>query len=240
MYETMRNYREPLWPFLILGTGLGMKTPAPHRRPRRPHFTLVELLVVIAVIAILASLLLPALKSAMEASRSTACGNNLKQIGYASSMYFDDYCDYLFPEITPESNKNVGRYFQNALAPYLNISVPVWSGPPHNYIPGAKIFMCPSSATTLVGNHYGYSKWLIQKRTRRLQIPKPSEVLLWVDRDYPDTSCEINYWSFHSGHPEWDCYFRRHKSGLQANILCVDGHVFPTNQPSPLPISWAY
>lgn len=53
---------------------------------REGNFTLVELLILIAVLAILASLLLPALRSALEKAGSIQCVNNLKQTGLNLQM----------------------------------------------------------------------------------------------------------------------------------------------------------
>lgn len=64
---------------------------------RRPAFTLIELLVVIAIIAILASMLLPSLSSAKQAGQRMACINNLKQIGYAHTMYASDNAGFFPP-----------------------------------------------------------------------------------------------------------------------------------------------
>jgi len=76
-------------------------SPSKPSSPKRWAFTLIELLVVVAVIAILAALLLPALGGAKQAALSTACKNDLRQIGIGMSLYTSDYQKYpLFVETT--------------------------------------------------------------------------------------------------------------------------------------------
>jgi prepilin-type N-terminal cleavage/methylation domain-containing protein len=55
----------------------------------RKGVTLVELLVVIGILAILAAIVLPAIQYAREASRRTACTNNLRQVALAARMHHD-------------------------------------------------------------------------------------------------------------------------------------------------------
>jgi len=55
-----------------------------------PAFTLVELLVVIAIVAILASVILPALARSKDSARRIQCINNIRQLGLASLLYWED------------------------------------------------------------------------------------------------------------------------------------------------------
>ena len=65
------------------------------RKAGAAAFTLIELLVVIAIIAILAALLLPALASAKEKAKRTACKSNMRQSILAVHMYANDWQDYV-------------------------------------------------------------------------------------------------------------------------------------------------
>ncbi len=91
-------------------------------------FTLVELLVVIAIIATLIGLLLPAVQTAREAARRSACSNNLKQLGLGTLTYVSAKNNQL-PPGSPQKAGGGSAYHGlfSYLLPYIEQKA-VWDG----------------------------------------------------------------------------------------------------------------
>jgi prepilin-type N-terminal cleavage/methylation domain-containing protein len=102
-------------PILFKSSGLCIPS-----RSREHGFTLVELLVVIAIIATLIGLLLPAVQSAREAARRSACSNNLKQIGLGTLTYASAKNNQLPPGSPQKTSGNVAYHgFFSYLLPFI-------------------------------------------------------------------------------------------------------------------------
>jgi type II secretory pathway pseudopilin PulG len=82
---------------------------------------LIELLVVMGIITLLAGLLSPMLSRAKGSARLTQCGNNLRQIGLANSLYVAD--NRAFPLFSQYGRPPVpSTFWSDRLQPYTHQS----------------------------------------------------------------------------------------------------------------------
>ena len=100
-------------------------------------FTLIELLVVIAIIAILAAILFPVFAQARDKARSVSCLSNMKQLGLALTMYFQDYDEKVLPRYA--ACPSTGPTGKDQL---------LWTGLLQPYIKNKGIFVCMSAINT--------------------------------------------------------------------------------------------
>jgi len=128
----------------------------------RIAFTLVELLAVIAILALLLTLLLPAVQSARESARRTACGNQQKQIGLAIQGF--EFAQGRFPPqfgwTHAKGQGEIGTLFFHLL-PYLE-QRPLWESATVTGFPG------PSRTVNSLSGSGPYDEYLgtIDSRNR--------------------------------------------------------------------------
>ena len=79
-----------------------------HVRSRIAGFTLVELLVVIAIVALLVGLLLPVVRSVRNASRASACLQNIRSLERAHLCYAEMHKGYLADARLPHGGSDQG------------------------------------------------------------------------------------------------------------------------------------
>ncbi|MFM7205262.1 MAG: DUF1559 domain-containing protein [Planctomycetaceae bacterium] len=147
--------------------------------PRR-GVTLVELLVVVAILAATIGLLLPAVQTARETARRSACSNNLRQIGVAAanhesargrfpigaeSRQWDERPDFPHQFFRWSVLAHLSPYYEEQqLLRSLDLSVPLYIGLGPGDIalqnrPIVKLtvplFLCPSDACLPVADLFG-------------------------------------------------------------------------------------
>jgi prepilin-type N-terminal cleavage/methylation domain-containing protein/prepilin-type processing-associated H-X9-DG protein len=136
-------------------------------------FTLVELLAAIAIIGLLAAMLVPAVQSARETARRSACANHLRQLGLALHQYesivgsfppfrtmsvlpyFGSTSPYIVNDISVQTVL-LPQIEQKPLYDSINFSIPCFLEPAPPYYPQngtaahvfIDVFLCPSDTLT--------------------------------------------------------------------------------------------
>lgn len=133
-------------------------------------FTLIELLVVIAIISLLAAILFPVFASAREKARQTTCLENIRQLGFAISLYQQDFDGRFVPKYPCETfddkphDDGSPNYSDHCLSPIHNsddtLTPPVaeWLPPTEApagtdyllrpYVKNDDVRLCPSRQTS--------------------------------------------------------------------------------------------
>jgi len=218
---------------------------------RRRGFTLVELLVVAAVIALLIALLLPALTQSKAAAQRLRCASNLRQLGLAAQMYWDENGGYTFRYRGAATNDGdiywfgwLGRGSEGTRA-----FDPTY-GALYPYLGGRGVELCPSLNYALPsfklkarGAAYGYgynlhlSAPLGQPTVNLSRVSRPTDLAVLADAAQvntfqppasPEHPMLEEFYYVNTNEPT--AHFRHRRQ--TANVLFCDGHV-AAQKPAP-------
>jgi prepilin-type N-terminal cleavage/methylation domain-containing protein/prepilin-type processing-associated H-X9-DG protein len=211
-------------------------------------FTLVELLVVVAVIGVLAALLLPALAGGRQAGQRIKCVSNLRQLGLAAQMYFDEHEGATFPYRLHATNGGVVFWFgwlQSGLEGQREFDPK--QGPLFEYVNGLGIEICPSLnyasghfKLKARGAAYGYGyNWHLASTNGRPpvlvdSVTSPGSMTVFADaaqiNDFLPPASPANpmleeffYVDAPGAIPSYPNAHFRHRQ--RANVVFLDGHV---------------
>ena len=218
-------------------------------RPFRRAFTLIELLVVIAIIAILAALLLPALARSKTSAWRADCASNLRQLGLATLLYWDDNGGRCFPWYSGATNSGQ-LYWFGWLGNGAEGQRPVdlSAGVLYPYLADSKTRLCPAlnyaagliklkASSAVYG--YGYNLYFSAAGMNVSQINRPTGSALFGDaaqvNDFQAPASRQNpileewyYLDNQTNYATANYYPHAHfRHAQKANVAFCDGHIGP-------------
>jgi prepilin-type N-terminal cleavage/methylation domain-containing protein/prepilin-type processing-associated H-X9-DG protein len=211
-------------------------------------FTLVELLVVVAIIGIVSAILLPALARAKTVAQGARCVSNLRQLGLATQMYWDDNHEYGFPFWIKTDNSSKTWWFGwLANGTDGQRAFDLSAGVLYPYLYGSEVRLCPLLTTADIPQFapkgtntifsYGCNRYAFaapgQAPVNASRISRPTGTALFADAasvdDFLQAETELKEWyyldletNYSSLHNYPNGHFRH---AQKANVNFADGHV---------------
>ncbi len=220
----------------------------PHAPRRAPGFTLIELLVVIAIIAILAAMLLPVLAKGRLSAQRAVCESNLRQLGMAAQIYWDDNhgnCFYYGSTVASRGGLSGNLWWfgwlQGTTVPEGQRKFDLSAGVLYPYLHGSDVRLCPSplwnsplfqpKGTNVIFS-YGYNEYLGPNQNQTFssnRVRTPAEKALFADAAVVDT-----FQNASPGNPKFQEFYYldvndlpngHFRHSLRANVTFCDGHI---------------
>jgi len=220
---------------------------------RAGGFTLIELLVVIAMIGILGAMLLPALARSKASASRAQCASNLRQLGLAGQLYWDDNSGACFRYVFGATNYGQILWF-GWLGPGAEGRRPfdVTPGALYPYLRGKGVEICPSLNYGMAqfklkaigaAYGYGYNSYLSSSPqtppVKAGKILRPTDTALFADaaqiNDFEAPASPANpmleefyYLDVSTNYGSRSYYPNGHfRHAGKANVIYCDGHVAP-------------